>query len=209
MKTTIKTLFATALTAVVLTSSAFATFAKENDKNLPALRAVSDLNMIKVTGNVKVYLSQGAKENIRVAGDESDAKVSLKRVGGKLEISSVGDNTAIVYLTVKNLVRINASDKAVVKSLGNLTLANLQIFSKDGSQVDLNVTAQDVYTEVEDASSLKLSGSTGRLTSVKDDASKLNTKNFQAAIRTASAAPVFAKVDLDAQFAQSLNLASL
>lgn len=209
MKTTIKTLFATTLTAVVLTSSAFATFAKENDKNLPALRAVSDLNMIKVTGNVKVYLSQGAKENIRVAGDESDAKVSLKRVGGKLEISSVGDNTAIVYLTVKNLVRINASDKAVVKSLGNLTLANLQIFSKDGSQVDLNVTAQDVYTEVEDASSLKLSGSTGRLTSVKDDASKLNTKNFQAAIRTASAAPVFAKVDLDAQFAQSLNLASL
>ena len=209
MKTTIKTLFATALTAVVLTSSAFATFAKESDKNLPVLKAGSDLNMIKVTGNVKVYLSQGAKENIRVAADESEAKVSLKRVGGKLEISSTGDQTAIVYLTVKNLVRINASDKAIVKSVGNLNLVNLQVFSNDNAKVDLSVTAQDVYTVVEDASSLKLSGSTSRLTSVKDDASKLNTKNLQAAIKTASVTPVYAKVDLDAQFAQSLNLASL
>jgi len=209
MKTTIKTLFATAMTAVILTSSAFTTFAKEKEKNPLSLITSSSLNMITVKGNVKVYLIQGVKEDIRVITDQQGEKVSLKRDGKKLVISSTENNRAIVYLTVKELIRIDAADHAIVKSSGDFNLTNLQIFLQDDAKVDMDVKAQDIYTVIKDGSSLKLSGSTSLLTAVKDGISKLNTKNFSAASATASAIPLAAKADLDMQFADSLNFASL
>ncbi|MBB6498874.1 GIN domain-containing protein [Pedobacter cryoconitis] len=210
MNTTIKTVFATAMTAVVLTSSAFTTFAKENEKNpLSLITSTSSLNMIRVKGNVKVYLIQGAKEDIKVITDQQGEKVSLKREGKKLLISSTEQNRAIVYLTVKDLIRIDASDNAIVKSSGDFNLTNLQIFLQDDAQVNMDVKAQDVYTVIKDGSSLKLSGSTARLTSVKDGASKLNTNNFSATSTTASAVPLTTKADLDTQFADTLNFVSL
>ncbi|QNK64001.1 DUF2807 domain-containing protein [Pedobacter sp. PAMC26386] len=208
MKTAIKTLFATALTAIVLTSSAFTTFAKEGDKSSSAINTSYELNMVKVNGNVQVYLSLGAKENIRVETNQPEARVSLKRIGEKLLISSTEENMVTVYLTVKSLSRIDAADKAIVKTNGHFNLENLQIFLQDDAQVNVDATALDIYTVIKDGASLKLSGSTDRLISIKDEASKLNT-NKLIANSTISSTPVFAKIDLDAQFAESLNLASL
>ncbi|MGY0036385.1 GIN domain-containing protein [Pedobacter sp. NJ-S-72] len=208
MKTAIKTLLATALTAIVLTSSAFATYAKDGDKNPPVLMNTANFSMIKVEGNVRVYLSQGNKENISIETNQSGEKVSLKRQGQKLLISATGDQMVDVYLTVKNLVRIDASGNAIVKSNGRLELTNLQIFLQNEAKANVEVTARDIYTVIKDESSLKLSGSTALLTSIKDDASKLNTKNFAATASTSSRL-VFGKIDLERQFADSLSLVSL
>ncbi|QNK64008.1 DUF2807 domain-containing protein [Pedobacter sp. PAMC26386] len=208
MKTAIKTLFATALTAIVLTSSAFTTFAKDGGKGSSTVNTAYELKMIKVKGNVKVYLSLGAKEDIRVETNQSEVKVSLKRTGERLLISSTENNQVTVYLTVKNLSRIDAADNAVVKTSSHFNLATLQIFLQDDAQANVDVTAQDIYSVIKDGSSLKLSGSTDRLTSIKAVASKLNTNNFRIA-SIISSTPVFATIDLDAQFTESLNLASL
>ena len=206
MKTAIKTLFATALTAIVLTSSAFTTFAKDADKTPSAISAVSGFNMIKVTGHVTVYLTQGTKEKIRVESeDQNESKVSFKREGKKLLISSEDGQTATVYLTVKDLQRIEASEQSIVKSTGRFNLPVLQIFLKDNAKADVNVTAQDVYTVVVNPSSIKLSGCADRHISVKNDASTLNVTRF-AAVTVGASQPVFATVDLDAQFAETTNL---
>ncbi|PTS98747.1 hypothetical protein DBR11_14090 [Pedobacter sp. HMWF019] len=207
MKTAIKTLFATALTAIVLTSSAFTTFAKEGDKNPSEISAVSGFNMIKVKGNVTVYLRQGTKESFRVETDQPEAKVSFKRDGNKLFIDAADDQATTVYLTVKDLKRIDASENAVVKSTGCFKLPVLQVFVQDNAKVEVNVVAQDVYTVIKDASSLKLSGSTDRHISVKGEASNLNVTRF-AALKTTSSTPLFAAAaDLDAQLAEATNLA--
>jgi hypothetical protein len=205
MKTAIKTLFATALTAIVLTSSAFTTFAKEGDKNPSAVSTISGTTMIKVTGNLKVYLTQGTKEGFRVETDQTEAKVSFKREGNKLFINSTGDETTTVYLTVNDLKRIDASENAIVKSTGRFNLPVLQVFVQDNAKVDVNVVAQDVYTVTKDASTLKLSGSAERHVSVIADASKINVNQF-AALKTVSSSPVF-HADLDAQLAESVNIA--
>lgn len=205
MKTAIKTLFATTLTAIVLTSSAFTTFAQV--KNPSVSSTVSDYNKIKVTGNVTVYLNQGTKQDVRIETDQPETKVLFKREGGKLTISTAENETATVYLTVKDLQRIEASGYSLVRSNGKVNFPLLQIFVQDDAKVDVNVTSQDLYTVVKGTSVLKLSGSTSRHTSIKDDASKLNTTNFAAA-HVISSKPMFANVDLDAQFAESLNLAS-
>lgn len=204
MKTVIKTLFATALTAVVLSSSAFASFAKDEDKKPSVQEAVSGFNMIKVKGNVRVYLIQGNKESLRLEPGQSDARISLDRKGQKLTISSNDFEMTTVYLTVKNLQRIEVSEQAVVKSNGHFELPLLQIFVQDDAKVDVNITAQDLYTVIKDRSSLKLSGKTELLTLIKDDASKLNTSKLAVA-RTTVSKPVFAAIDIDAQFDESLN----
>lgn len=206
MKTAIKTLFATALTAIVLTSSAFTTFAKEGDKNPSEISTVSGINMIKVKGNVTVYLSQGTKESFRVETEEPEAKVTFKRVGDKLLIDAVDNKTTTVFLTVKNLVRIDAYDNAVVMARRGFNVPVLQVFTQDNAKVEVNVVAQDVYTVIKDASSLKLSGSADRHISVKGEASNLNVTRF-AALKTTSSTPLFAAVpDLDAQLAEAANL---
>jgi hypothetical protein len=191
MKTAIKTLFATAFTAIVLTSSAFATFAKEGDKNPSSSEAASGYNMIKVKGNVLVYLCQGTKENVRVETEQSETKVSFKREGNKLLINATGNERATVFLTVKDLKRIEASENALVKSTGRFNLSLLQVFVQDKAKVDVNVVAQDVYTVVKDASTLKISGSTDHHLSEKDNDSNLNVTHF-AALKTDSSSPFFA-----------------
>jgi len=66
MKTLAKTIFAAALTAVVLTSSAVATFAAEPVKAETKTPSLSSFNRIWVSGNVKIVLTQGDKQNVEI-----------------------------------------------------------------------------------------------------------------------------------------------
>nr|WP_199077201.1 DUF2807 domain-containing protein [Pedobacter sp. ASV19] len=208
MKTAIKTLFATALTALILTSCTFTTSAQEGSPKTDMASVVSGTSMIRVIGNVTIYLRQGDQEKIRVETGQSEAKVYLKRNGSKLFIRSESSQPSFVYLTVKNLMRIDASENATVKTSGCFTVPVLQVFAEDQAKVDVKVVAQDVYTVIKDSSSLKLSGSTDRHVSEKRDASNLNVTRF-AALKTTSPSNLLAAADLDAQLAEAVNVVAV
>lgn len=180
MKTAIKTLFITALTGIILIFSVYAGLAKESDPLVNA--AVSGCSKIEVRGNITVFISQGTKEGARVQTDEPMAKVSLKRKGTKLMISSSEKERVMLYLTVKDLQRIDAADHAIVRSTGKVRFPVLQIFVEGNAEVEVNVISKDLYTVIKQGAILKLSGSTDRHTSVKDDTSLLNTNSFAAAV---------------------------
>ncbi|PTT02157.1 hypothetical protein DBR11_05480 [Pedobacter sp. HMWF019] len=206
MKTAIKTLFATALTAVILTSSAFNTSAQEANTKTTIASVVSGTSMIRVIGNVTIYLRQGDQEKIRVETGQSEAKVYLKRNGSKLFIRSESSQPSFVYLTVKNLMRIDASENAIVKTSGCFTVPVLQVFAENQAKIDVKVVAQDLYTVIKDDSYLKLSGSADRHVSEKRDASNLNVTRF-AALKTTSPSNLLTAADLDAQLAEAVNMA--
>lgn len=176
MKTTSKMLV-TILTAIFLIASSFTGFAKDFNKEQSDPNPLRDVNMIKVTGNVRVYLNQGNEESIQTETNQED-KISIKRVGGKLLIDAKNDQTVDVYLTVKNLLRIDVADNAIVKSSSRLNFTKLQVFLHGGANVDLDLSAQDVYTILNGTSSLKLKGSASYFTSIKDNKSRLNIKDM-------------------------------
>lgn len=206
MKTAIKTLFATALTAIVLTSSAFASFAKDGEKNTLSLSKASGYDMILVKGNVKVYLKQAVKENIKVFTNEATDQVSVQQIGRKLVISSTASTPAEVYVSVKDLKRIDVSDEAYVKTDGDFNLSVLQVFLEGRAQANVNAKTGGLYTMIKGHSVLKLSGSTNEHILVRGEESILNVSKLTA-LKTSSVQPMVAAIDLDAQFAESIDMA--
>ncbi|MET3112471.1 hypothetical protein AAKU52_000182 [Pedobacter sp. CG_S7] len=181
MKTSIKTALATALTAIILSSTAFTTFATDRIKSPTADNTISGVNMVKVTGNVNVYLIQGDKEAITVAAIESEGvNFSIKKQGNKLFIDGAGPERRTVYVYLKDLKRIHASNESMVKTKGNFDLDLLQVFLYDGARVNLNVSTKSLYTMVNDHAKLKLSGSAGQHILVKDKLAIIKTDKFMA-----------------------------
>jgi hypothetical protein len=175
MKTAIKTLFASALTAIVLTSSAFTTFAK--DTNPVSASANVKFNKVVVTGNAKVVLVQANSESI-TTNEELTANTTVQQKGYTLYINSTEQSPATIYISVKDLQRIDAANTAEVKTRGNFDLAVLQIFLKDGAKANVNAKVGSLYTDMKDQSDLKLSGSSAEHNLVRNDVSKLNLNDF-------------------------------
>ncbi|WP_316819886.1 GIN domain-containing protein [Pedobacter gandavensis] len=174
MKTAIKTLIASTLTAIVLTSSAFTTIAKE--KSPMEMAATLQFNKIVVTGNAKVILVQGNKEGIRSYDTIEEMNTTVKQKGYTLYINSTDNST--IYVQVKDLQRIDVANTASVKTSGKFDLAVLQIFLKDEAKANVNAKVASLYTNMSDESDLKLAGSSIEHQLVRNGVSKLNLNDF-------------------------------
>lgn len=181
MKTLAQTLFASALILAFITSTAMTTFAKDIETKTIETVAPMTFNKVKVSGNVKVVLVQGKKERIEVInGDYNLDKTSIKRLGYTLIINSTEANQITVLVSVNDLQRIDASDKAVVKTDGKFDVKYLQVFLKDDAKATVKANTESMYTYIKDHANLKLSGTTADHNSVKDEVSKLDTEHLVA-----------------------------
>ncbi|MEJ5962585.1 GIN domain-containing protein [Pedobacter immunditicola] len=182
MKTSIKTAFATALTAVLLATTAFTTFATESPKKATVKASAMKVNMVVVTGDVDVYLIHSDKEDIKVVPHGDNAgNVSFKKRGAKLFINSDETGRATIYVYLKDLKRIDASNTAMVKTQGAFNPDAMQIFLKDNAKANVNVNTKSLYTVIKDQSDLKLTGKSDLHLSEKAEYATLKMHNFNAA----------------------------
>jgi len=193
MKTSIKNLFAAALTLVVLSSSAFATTTKEN--NITVLNQVKNISKIEVKGNVEVILVQAPTESVKVYDSYYAKNALVQQQDGVLRISSFEKETLTVSVYVRNLSSIEASDNSSIKTSGKINFVSLDVILKDKATADLNTSTINLYTSVKDNASLRLSGSTTEHYAVLGSQAKLSMDQF-AAISTSvnTIAPIYAKV---------------
>ena len=182
MKTSIKTVLATALTAVFLSTTAFTTFATDSPKKATVKANAMNVNMVVVTGDVDVYLIHSDKEDIQVVPyGNQETNVSFEKQGAKLFINGSEAERATIYVYLKDLKRIDASNTAMVKTKGDFNLEALQIFLKDDAKANVNVNTKSLYTVIKDQSDLKLSGKSGLLLLQKEEYATLKMHNFNAA----------------------------
>jgi len=181
MKTSIKTAFATALTAVFLSTTAFTTFATDAPKMATVKASEMKVNMVVVTGGVNVYLIHADQEDIKVVpyGD-NEASVSFEKRGAKLFINGSDTERATIYVYLKDLKRIDAANNAMVKTQGEFNLDALQVFLKDDAKANVNVNTKSLYTVIKDQSDLKLSGKSDLHLSEKAEYAMLKMHNFNA-----------------------------
>lgn len=201
MKTSIKNLFAAALTLVVLTSSAFASTAiKEN--NVTILTQVKSINKIVVSGNVEVIIVQAPTESVKVYDSYYSKNALVQQENGVLRISSFQKETLTVAVYVRNLSSIEGGDNSRIKTYGKVNFLSLDVSLKDKATADINTTTVNLYTSVKDDASLKLGGSTTDYYAVLSSNAKLNMGCFVAETSSVnSTAKVYAK----AQVAQTLE----
>lgn len=187
MKTLAKTIFASALTVIFLTSTAITTFASDIDKKVVESVAPMTFNKVKVSGNVKVLLVQGKRENIEVInGDYNQDKTSIKRLGYTLIVNSTEASQITVLVSVNDLQRIDVSGSAVVKTDSKFNVKYLQVFLKDDAKAIVKANTESMYTYIKDNADLKLSGTTADHILVKDDISTLDADQL-VALKTTTA----------------------
>lgn len=194
MKTSIKNLFAAALVMVTLSSATLVANATENNANYTALTKVKNINKIVVSGNVKLILVQDAKESVEVYDEYYGKNALIQQQGSELRISSFDKKALTVIAHVNNLATIEASNTATVSTSGKFNLLNLNVVLSDKASADIDANTFALSTEIKDAATLKLTGSTETHTAVIGAESKIKMGDFTAAESSISVAtrPVLA-----------------
>lgn len=182
MKTSIKTLIASSLTAIVLSTAVFTTSVSANEIAPVKVSTVNNFKRVSVKGNVEVTLIQRGTAGVSYA-DDNTGNAKIIQDGDILKISSADKGITKVIVYVNDLFRIEASENAVVKTEGKLTTQFLQIFLKGNAHADINTSTEGLYTVIKDNADLKLSGSTDNHTLVMGKTQKLTIDKF-AALKT-------------------------
>ncbi|MDQ0636865.1 hypothetical protein QF042_000430 [Pedobacter sp. W3I1] len=185
MKTLAKILFAAALTAVLFTSSAMATFAAEPVKAETKTSSLSKFNRIWVSGNVKIILTQGDKQNVEGASNYDAAKTSVSTDGKTLFINSLETSQVTLNVTVKDLERIEAYGQSVVVTSNNFDVKYLQLFLGQSATAKIKTTTGSLYTIVKDDAVLKLNGTAGQSTMIVSNMKNVKLADF-ASLKSAS-----------------------
>jgi len=182
MKTSIKTLIATSLTAIVLSSALFTTSVSATEKEPEKNIKISDFKRISVKGNVELTIVQKGAIGISY-NDDNYGTAKVVHDGDALRITSTSSEKTKLTVVVNDIYRIEASENAVVKTDGKLSTKYLQIFLKGNAHADINTSSEGLYTVIADDADLKLSGSTDNHTLVMGKSQKLTIDRF-AALKT-------------------------
>jgi len=182
MKTAIKTLIATSLTAIVLSSAVFTTNVSAIEKEPDAIIKISAFKRISVTGNIEVTIIQRSNAGIFYS-DDNIGTAKVMQNGDNLKITSTSTEKAKLTVYVNDFYRIEASENAMIKTEGKLNTKYLQIFLKGNAHADINTSSEGLYTVISDHADLKLSGSTDIHTLIMGKSQKLTIDRF-AALKT-------------------------
>ena len=191
MKTSIKTLIATSLTAIVLSSAVFTTSVSATEKEPDAILKISAFKRISVKGNVEVTIIQRSNPGISYT-DDNTGTAKVMQDGDNLKITSTSTEKAKLTVYVNDFYRIEASENAIVKTEGKLKTKYLQIFLKGNAHAEINTSSEGLYTVIADNADLKLSGSTDQHTLVMGKSQKLTIDRFAALKTNISSVETFA-----------------
>ena len=159
MKNSLKTLVASAMTAIVLSATVFSSIAAEKVVPIEKVSAKEDIKKVIVQGNTKVFLVQSNSEWVSVEEGDMD-KISVKQMGNTLTVSSAEEKPVTVTVYVKDLYRISALNNADVRTVGTFNLAYLQVILRDHAVAHIKAKAESMYTDMDGEANLVLAGAT-------------------------------------------------
>lgn len=179
MKTSIKSIIALAVTAVVLTGSTLTVNASE-PKTTTVLSSVKKVTKIDVAGNVELILVQSTDESVKVHDNYFANNALVQQKDGELRISSFSKEKLTVVAYVNTLTEITASGDATVKTVGKFSTLSLDVILSDNATADLNTNTINLNTNLSNASSLNLAGSTEEYNAKMGNFAKVSLAKFAA-----------------------------
>ena len=178
MKTLAKTVFALALTAVVMTSTMATTFAAEPVVAASKSSSLGSFNKIWVSGNVKIVLTQGDEQSVNAGYNYDSTKTSVLSKGQTLYINSMESGQVTLNITVKDLQRVEAYGQSLVVTSNNFEVKNLQLFLSQSATAKIKTTAESLYTVITDDAVLKLNGTANQSTLIASNIKNLKVADF-------------------------------
>ncbi len=172
MKTTIIAIFTVIVSVLGITNSTYASA----DKNAKAivLTDITSINKIEVYGNVQVYVSTGAADQVKVYNQYYAESALIQSQKGVLRISSYKNEKLVVWVTAKQLSGITAYDNAEVKSFGNLSAIELDVKLYNNASADLKLDTYSTRVTMNGHAKANLSGTVTEYNLVHNMASSVN-----------------------------------
>jgi hypothetical protein len=158
MKTQIITIFAVLVVALGVTNSTYAATAKNADNSYTILTDISAINKIEVHGNVELYISDGATDQVKVYNKYYSESALVQSKNGVLRISSYKLDKLVVWVTANDLRAISAFDNAEVKSFGDISKIEFEVDLHNSASAKLNLDAYSASVTVNDDAKANLSG---------------------------------------------------
>ena len=189
MKNSIKNLFAAALVMVTLSSATLVANATELNSSYTTINQVKNINKIAVSGNVKLILIQDSKESIEVFDKYYANNALVQQQGSVLRISSFSKEALTVIAHVNNITSVEASNTSSLATSGKFNLLNLEVILKDKASATINANTVNLFTTVNDGTSLSLEGTTEMHTAVLGNEAKLKMNEFASTNTNISIAP--------------------
>jgi hypothetical protein len=158
-------------------------------------RPVADFSRLVVRDGIDVYLTQSATPRLRIEVEAWDLADVVTQVEGdtltlsipsKRNGSSDENREATAYLDFVQLSTIQASGGSDLESRNDLELDDLAVEASGGSDVDLDVNAQNLEFSVSGGSDVEISGATTSLSIQASGGSDVSAEFLRAERATAS-----------------------
>lgn len=165
-------------------SSAFAQRGVKGSGNvIEQERTISGFDAIAVKDGVDVYIELGSAASVKVKADDNiQGMIKTEVVGNTLEIEVEGSiwraEQMAVYVTMPDLEKIIASGGSDIYSTNTLNLDILEIYTSGGSDVNLELNAEELRCKTSGGSDLHLRGSVDRLLAKASGGSDLKAKEL-------------------------------
>ncbi|MBS1528698.1 MAG: DUF2807 domain-containing protein [Bacteroidetes bacterium] len=132
------------------------------------------ISKIEVRGNVELYVSEGAENQVKVYNNYYAESAMVQGQDGTLRIASYSDQKLVVWVTSNSLQKLAVYDNASVKSFGKLSAIELNVDVYNSASAQLDLEAYVIKLKLHDRAKADLSGSVSRADLSCDYSSSLN-----------------------------------
>ncbi|MFV0590539.1 MAG: head GIN domain-containing protein [Draconibacterium sp.] len=184
-------------TLLILIMLAFAGVGTVLAGNETQNRKVRNFNAIKVSTGIDLYISMGNEESVKIVADDDiidDIKTEVEN--GTLRIYmkqnnswfNWGGNTSRkAYVTVKELVKLDASSGSDVETEDTLEGDELNVKVSSGADVKLSLHIKKFSIDTSSGSDARLSGKVKYLDVEASSGSDINARDLESAFCSAKA----------------------
>jgi len=156
---------------------------KGNGKIVKSERELRNFNSIKISNGLDLILTQDTLEKVFVEADENLQKIIKTEVSNsELRIYSTepifNSSGLKIYVTTKDLKKVEASSGSDVKSPSMLNLQDLKVTASSGADVTLTLSCSDLEAKNSSGSDISLSGKTGKLIIESSSGSDVNAEKM-------------------------------
>jgi hypothetical protein len=179
MKTLAITIFTVASIVFGIGNQTQAAVNTNNNKGI-VLTDITRINKIEIYGNVKLYVSNGPADQVKVYNQYYSESALVQSQNGVLRISSYKAEKLEVWVTAKELNAITAYDNAEISSFGNLSTIQLDVKLYNNASANLKLDAYSARVTMNDKTRANLSGTVNEYSINRSVASSVNRTDLVA-----------------------------
>lgn len=150
-------------------------------------RAISPFTELTISHALKIMLTQSDNYSLKLEGDAEMIKdIEINQSGNSLSIgmkehSNRSYNSEVtIYISCKQLSKLQLSGASSLETKGSFNLTNLAIISNGAGKISMDLTASSIDVSVNGASHVTLTGKAGKADFSINGASALKAGDFDA-----------------------------